>query len=77
MIGALLPDIWPYIAGLGALLFGAWRLWRGGKKAAKGEMAVETLKRGEAGRKSAAAAKADLAKGKTPEEIVRENDGKW
>ncbi len=65
---------------LAVLTFGAWQRRQGaqGAKAKSDKVALDkTLKGQEAARKGQAEASADLAKGKTPEEIVRQNDDKW
>ncbi|MGL4634926.1 MAG: hypothetical protein ACRCWF_03005 [Beijerinckiaceae bacterium] len=43
----------------------------------RGKQAKATIKGIEAGSKGAAKAQDDLRKGKTPDQIVRENDSKW
>jgi len=65
---------------LAVLTFGAWQRRQGaqGAKVKSDKAALDkTLKGQEAARKGRAEARADLAKGKTPEEIVRQNDDKW
>jgi hypothetical protein len=73
-IGAVL------MAVAGVLTFGAIKK-REGAQAARADAAVKAAKAerkgAEEARKGRADANADLAKGKTPEEIRRQNDGKW
>jgi predicted metal-dependent hydrolase len=45
MIGALLPDIWPYIIGLVSLLGVALGLYRKGRKDVRTESALEAAER--------------------------------
>lgn len=45
MIAALLSDLWPYIAGLAALLAGAFGLYRKGRKDVRRETALEAAER--------------------------------
>jgi hypothetical protein len=82
VIWAVIPA-WLKRALLGAAvaLAAIWAAWSTGKqggavardlKAARGN-----AKAAEAGRKGVAGAKADLRAGKTPEQIVRDNDGDW
>ena len=85
MIGILVDQIigpfWPYIAGAVVLVAGWFTAKRQGAQGAKAKsdrVALDkTLKGQEAARKGRAEASADLAKGKTPEEIVRGNDDAW
>lgn len=66
-------------AGVGiAAIGGAWLTGRrSGAVGAENEGLRADAKATEAGRKATAGAKADLRTGKTPEEIVRANDGQW
>lgn len=68
------------MAVLGALTFGKINQWKGasGQRAKDANTALKkTVEGAEAARKGRAEAAADLAKGMTPEEIRRKNDGKW
>lgn len=66
------------LAGLALAMFGAWGAGRReGRQRAAQKAAEDALKRTEKGRAAVGKAKAKLDAGKTPEEIVRENDGKW
>lgn len=81
LITGFLPDVWPIIAAAAAAL-GAYIMGRstGAAKVRQknAESALKaTTKGAEAARKGRAEATADLAKGKTPEQIVRENDNAW
>lgn len=77
----LLPNVWPYIAGAAVLVVGwftAKRQGAKGQKAKQAEVALDkTVKGQEAAREGRADATEQLAKGKTPEEVRRQNDGKW
>lgn len=81
LITGLLPNVWPYIAGAGALVVGWVVAKRQGAQAAKAKQAEAglkaTVKGNEAARKGKAEAADKLRKGKTPEQIVRENDDAW
>jgi hypothetical protein len=76
-----LPDLLPWLLGaIGAVgLFLTGR--SSGKAKAKQKQAEaaldKTVKGQEAARKGRSEATDQLAKGKTPEEIVRQNDDKW
>lgn len=48
-----------------------------GRERTKRRQAEDSAKRAEKGRQGAAEAQDKLDEGKTPEQIVRENDGKW
>ena len=66
------------LAGLALALlaaFGAGR--REGRISGRAKASEDALKRADAGRKAAGKAKAKIDAGKTPEEIARENDGRW
>lgn len=85
MIGFIVDQIigpfWPYILGVLGVL-GAFVTGRvGGAAKVKRKQAEAGLKKtvegAEAARKGRAEASADLADGKTPEEIRRKNDGAW
>lgn len=81
LITGFLPDVWPYIAGALALV-GGWfvakRQGAQGAKARQAEAALKATTKGqEAARKGRAEAADQLAKGKTPEEIRRQNDAGW
>lgn len=68
------------MAVLGALTFGKINQWKGAsvQRAKDANTALKkTVKGAEDARKGRADAAADLAKGMTPEEIRRKNDGKW
>ena len=70
------------IGGLALLVlsFGAWQQRQGaqGARAKHSEAALKkTVKGAEDARKGRAEAAEQLAKGKTPEEVRRQNDGKW
>ena len=43
----------------------------------RADQAEDTLRRMDAGQKAADAADDEIAKGKTPDEVVRANDGRW
>ena len=77
----LLAPFWPYIAGAGAIIIGFFVARRKGAKAATDKLSAAAAKKTaantEAGRKAQARAQKALRDGKTPEEITRENDGKW
>jgi hypothetical protein len=76
-----LPDFWPWLLGAigGVVLFLTGR--SSGKAKAKqkqAEVALDkTVKGQEAARKGRAEASEQLANGKSPEEVRRQNDGKW
>ena len=81
MITGLLPDVAGYVAAAGLALLGALWVYFKGRSDAKaksdGAALKKTVQGAEAARKGRAEAISDLAKGKTPEEIRRQNDGKW
>lgn len=81
LVTELLAPFWPYIAGAGALVVGWFVAKRQGAQAAKAKQAEAglkaTVKGNEAARKGKAEAADKLRKGKTPEQIVRENDDAW
>lgn len=81
LITGLLPDVWPYIVGALALVGGWFAAKRQGAQAAKARQAEAALKAAtkgqEAARKGRIEATDKLRKGKTPEQIVRENDDAW
>ncbi len=81
MIAALLSDLWPYLAGLGALLLGVLGIYRRGKADQRRETALEAAERmgkaAEAGRKAETKARKDMAAGATPDDVLRRNDGEW
>jgi hypothetical protein len=86
----MIPVIWSifkaspvarWLAKIGGLVllvltFGAYQRNKGaqGQKAKQAEAVAKGV---EAGAKGAAKAEADLRAGKTPEQIVRENDNAW
>lgn len=81
IIDQITGGLWPYlVAGVGALI-GAVTLYFKARAGANRDRdlrtAKDTLKGIKAGTKGAAKAKADLAAGKSPEDIVRANDGAW
>ena len=51
--------------------------WRWGAERERRKAAENALQGAEEGRKGASEAKDKLKDGKTPEQIVRENDGSW
>lgn len=68
---------WKWLAA-GAGLVGLYLKGRADAKARSDGRALDaTLKGQEAARKGRAEATDQLAKGKTPEEVRRQNDGKW
>jgi hypothetical protein len=79
VISQFIPLEWLF--GAVVALVGLVAAWLSGKRShavkAENNGLRETAKQDEAGRKGEAKAKADLKAGKTPEEIVRANDGKW
>lgn len=81
ILDQIISPFWPYIlAALGVV--GAFLTGRaGGSAKVKRKQAdaalKKTVKGAEDARKGRADAAADLAKGMTPEEIRRKNDGKW
>lgn len=77
LITGFLPDVWPYIAGAAVIIAGWFTARRSGVKAQKAKQAEATVKGIQAGAKGAAKAEADLRAGKTPEQIIRENDNAW
>jgi hypothetical protein len=81
LITGLLPNVWPYIAGAAVLVAGWFTAKRQGARAANAKSdrkaLDKTVKGQEAARKGRAEAAGQLAKGKTPEEVRRQNDGKW
>lgn len=74
---AIIGGLWKPLAWL----FGAVALWAAGRRSGAvraSDRAVKgSAKARDAGRKATAKAKADLASGKKPDEIVRSNDGAW
>jgi hypothetical protein len=78
-LSQLIP--WEWIAGAAVVVAGMVSMWFGGRKSAKSDIKIKSLRataeKADAGRKGEAQAKADLRNGKTPEEIVRANDGAW
>lgn len=68
-----------FLALFGALsrLMGPITAFMWGRDRTKRKAAEDAAQRADEGRKGAAEAKQDLKDGKTPEQIVRENDGKW
>jgi hypothetical protein len=70
---------WIMLALGGALVL--WRAVAGIRKAERDKLESaqlrDTLKRTDAGRAAAQKAQQEIRKGKTPAEIVRDNDGKW
>lgn len=81
LITGFLPDVWPYLAGAAVLIAGwftAKRQGAQGQKAKQAEAALKAATKGqEAARKGRIEANDKLRKGKTPEQIVRENDDAW
>lgn len=81
ILDQIISPFWPYILAalgvVGAFLTG--RMGGAAKAKAKSDAAAlkKTVKGAEDARKGRADAAADLAKGMTPEEIRRKNDGKW
>ena len=53
----------------------SWLQW--GKERERRRQATDALEGAERGREGAQDAQDQLDQGKTPEEIVRDNDGKW
>ena len=73
LIGGNLSDL---LAGLGGPLSAAMAfLW--GRERTKRKAAEDATKRAERGRQGAQDAQQDLKDGRTPEQIVRDNDGAW
>lgn len=85
MIGWLLSEAWQWMAGGLAAIIGAvvlrWRIRRDAVRQDRRETALEAAERmakaQEAGREAEAAAKDDLRGGKTPDDVLRQNDGRW
>lgn len=73
--------LYALVAALLALIGGAAALWLRSGKAARdavaAESAVKDTARREAGNAAAADAAGNLRDGKTPDDVVRQNDGKW
>jgi len=68
------------IAGIGAVLalvMGVLGIRKSGNDSVLAKQARDAARRSEAGRKAAGKARAQIDAGKTPEDIARENDGKW
>jgi hypothetical protein len=70
---------WIMLALGGALV--VWRAVAGIRKAERDKIENaqlrDTLKRTDAGRSAAQKAQQEIRKGKSPEEVARENDGRW
>lgn len=68
-----------WLSFLGALsrLVGPITAFMWGRDRAKRKAAEDAAQRADKGRQGAAKAQQDLKDGKTPEDIVRDNDGKW
>lgn len=77
VITSLLGDFWPYIAGGIAILIAAMGLRKSGANSLKVKQAKDAAERANRARKGAAKAKKDLTEGKTPAEIVEDNNAKW
>lgn len=81
LIDQITGGIWPYLVAGFTALIGIAGLYFKGRGDAKRRIETaalkDTLKGIQSGTKGAAKASADLATGKTPEEIVRANDGAW
>lgn len=81
IVGSFLPDIVGFLAPALAVLAAIFGVRWMGKKEARAEVradqAEDTLKRTDAGRKAGDMAQDEIAKGKTPAEVVRDNDGRW
>ena len=77
IILSLLGDFWPYIVGGVGIIAVMLGLRKGGADSVRAKTAKDTATRTDKGRKAVADANADLAEGQTPEQIARNNDGKW
>lgn len=66
----------PLLDALKSLL-SAFGMFQWGRDRARRKAAEDAAQRAEKGRQGAAEAQQDLKDGKTPEDIVRDNDGKW
>ena len=81
LIEQITGGLWPYLVAGGAALLGVLGAYVKGRADAKAKItakqAAATVKAVEAGAKGAAKAANDLRDGKTPDEIVRKNDGAW
>lgn len=73
-IGRTLAKIGAFV--LVVVSFGAWSR-RSGMQAERAREAAEEIKALERGAKGAAEGRADLRKGKTPQQIKEANDAKW
>ncbi len=66
------------LAALALALFGArWSGKREGRLEGRAKAAEDAIKRTDAGRAAAEKARDQIAGGKTPEGVMRGNDGKW
>lgn len=81
IIKGLIPGVWKYIAAAGVALAGVLGIYAKGRSDAKAKADSKaldaTVKGQEAARKGRAEATEQIAKGKTPEEVRRQNNAKW
>lgn len=80
LILGLVTANWQWVVGVvgaAGAVFAALMLRSGGKDAVKADIAKDAGKRSEAGRVRQSRAKKALKDGKSPEQIVRDNDGAW
>lgn len=77
LVFGLAGQFWPYIIAAGGAVVAFFLARKGGKDAVEADIAKDAAKRADAGRSAQAKAQKDIAAGKTPEQVVRDNDGAW
>lgn len=77
MIGTIASALWRPMAAILALVGWTWLQRRQGAQAAHTAQAEANVKAVQNGADGAAQAKADMRKGKTPQEVKDANDAKW
>lgn len=77
----LLGGFWPYIIAAVAALLGILGLRRGAvvsdRRKRETEALKDRIKRTDAGRAAAEKARREVEAGKSPDDVVRKNDGRW
>jgi len=77
LVGAFLPNFWPYILAAVGVIASLFVARRSGVKAERAKRAEATIKAVQKGAQGAADAATDLRAGKTPQDIREQNDAKW
>lgn len=77
LVGAFLPNFWPYILAAVGVITSLFVARRSGVKAERAKQDKATVKAVQKGAQGAADAASELRAGKTPEEIRNANDASW